>query len=324
MEEKTEERYLGDIISTDGHNIKNIKARIAKGKGIVDKIFTILDTIPFGKLHFEIAMILRNTFLVSSMLFNSEAWYNVTSSELNLLESIDLKFLRKLLNAPKGTPKEMFYLELGCLPFREMIKERRLGFLHYILNEDNKSMINRFFKSQLENKTKKDWVNTILNDLKSLDIDLSLENIEHMKKGRFMSLIKNKIEIKTLARLEELKKSHTKVELLEHNTLVMQKYLKPNKANIRIDDAQTIFKLKCRVTEVKVNFKGKYDDELNCRACGIEEESQKHIIMCKALNENKEVENLNYENIFNGTVKEKLKIATKFKENLKMLENIKK
>ena len=139
-----------------------------------------------------------------------------------------------------------------------------------------------------------------------------------------MSLIKNKIEIKTLARLEELKKSHTKVELLEHNTLVMQKYLKPNNANIRIDDAQTIFKLKCRVTEVKVNFKGKYDDELNCRACGIEEESQKHIIMCKALNENKEVENLNYENIFNGTVKEKLKIATMFKENLKILENIKK
>ena len=104
----------------------------------------------------------------------------------------------------------------------------------------------------------------------------------------------------------------------------MQKYVKPNTANIIIDDAQTIFKLKCRVTEVKVNFKGKYDDELECRACGIEEESQKHIIMCKALNENKEVENLNYENIFNGTVKEKLKIATMFKENLKILENIKK
>ena len=40
--------------------------------------------------------------------------------------------------------------------------------------------------------------------------------------------------------------------------------------------------------------------------CGIEAESQTHIIICKALNENKEVENLNYENFFNGTEKEKL------------------
>ena len=38
----------------------------------------------------------------------------------------------------------------------------------------------------------------------------------------------------------------------------------------------------------------------------------------------KKVENLKYEKKCNGTVKEKLKIATMFKENLKILENIKK
>ena len=38
MEEKDEEKYLGDIISKDGRNLKNIKARVNKGKGIVRKI----------------------------------------------------------------------------------------------------------------------------------------------------------------------------------------------------------------------------------------------------------------------------------------------
>ena len=33
-----EEKDLGDVVSVDGKNIKNIKSRIAKGKGIVDKI----------------------------------------------------------------------------------------------------------------------------------------------------------------------------------------------------------------------------------------------------------------------------------------------
>ena len=64
-----------------------------------------------------------------------------------MIETIDLQILCQLLKAPKGTPKEMLYLELGCIPFREMIRERRMGFLHYILNEDKKSLINRFFEA---------------------------------------------------------------------------------------------------------------------------------------------------------------------------------
>jgi hypothetical protein len=68
MEKKENERYLGDVISKDGRNIKNIQA------GIVRKILTCLDGIPFGKYHFQSGLILRNSLLVSSMLFNSEVW----------------------------------------------------------------------------------------------------------------------------------------------------------------------------------------------------------------------------------------------------------
>ena len=75
---------------------------------------------------------------------------NITKAELDLFETIDLILMRQLLNAPKGTPKEMIFLELGCIPFREMIRERRLGFLHYILNEECDSMINRCFQAQIK------------------------------------------------------------------------------------------------------------------------------------------------------------------------------
>ena len=50
MEEVSNERYLGDIISQDGRNYKNIKSRLNKGRGIVKKILNILNSIPFGKL----------------------------------------------------------------------------------------------------------------------------------------------------------------------------------------------------------------------------------------------------------------------------------
>ena len=124
---------------------------------------------------------------MSSVLFNSECWYNLTEAELNLLETVDLMFLRKLLEVPKGTPKEMLYLELGCRPFREIIRERRLGFLHYILNQDPKSMINRFFHTQFRNRTKKDWVSTVLRDLEHLGMGgMTMEDIRQMTKAHFM------------------------------------------------------------------------------------------------------------------------------------------
>jgi hypothetical protein len=311
------------VISTDGRNLKNIKARIGKGKGINKKILSMLESIPFGKRYFEVGMILRESLLVSSMLFNSEAWYNLTNAELDLLETIDLAFLRQLLEAPKGTPKEMLFLELGCIPFREIIREKRLGYLHYILNEDKKSMIFRFFESQMKQRTKKDWVTTVLDDLEKLEINLSMEEIAHMKKTSFMNLIKNKINRRTFENLESLKPTHSKVKNVEHIGMQIQKYLQLNNSKMTKIEAQLIFQLRCRMTEAKVNLKGKYDN-LECSACGMEEESQEHIIKCEKLNKNIETEDVDYENIFNGTVAEKLKIAKRFKENYDLLEKMKK
>ena len=226
MEMKAEEKYLGDVISSDGRNIKNVKARVAKGTGIIRRIITILEGIPFVKYYYEVGVILRNTLLVSSMLCNTEAWYGITQAELELLESVDTQFLRKLLNAPRGTPKEMLFLEVGVVPFRELIMKRRIMFLQYILNESADSMINRFFKTQLKCPTQKDWVKTVENDLKDLKIGLSFEEIKNFKKVSLKRMLNKAVINRALQRLNTLKEKHSKVAKLNHSTLKMQNYLK--------------------------------------------------------------------------------------------------
>ena len=259
IEQKEEDRYLGDIISVDGRNLKNIRARVNKGTGIVHRIITMLNGIPFGKQFFKVGIILRNSLLVSSMLFNTEAWYNLTIAEVELLETVDLSFLRQLLGAPKTTPKEMMYLELGIIPFRDIIRARRLNFLHTILNEKSNSLVSRFFEAQLRYKTKRDWVCAVLEDLKYLELShLGLEGIKVMKKQNFRMLINQKVEETTFRKLEAIKRSHSKVDKIEHNSLIMQKYLQPNTTNIKKEEAQLIFMLRCRMTNVKNNMKGKY------------------------------------------------------------------
>ena len=324
MEEKAQEKYLGDIISNDGKNINNIKARVNKGIGITNAIMTLLEGIPFGGFYFEVAIILRNSLLVSSLLFNSEAWFNVTKAELDLLETADLGLLRRILKAPKSTPKEMIYLELGCIPLRDLIRQRRLAFLFYIVNQDQNSMIYRVFQSQMKNKTSKDWVSTVQTDISEIGMDVKIADIRDMKKTAYMRMLKQHIKKKAFIELEKIKANHSKVKNVKHYGLKMQKYLTPNEIKITQNECQLIFKLKCNVTEAKVNFRGMYENS----KCGNEAETQEHILNCSDLiNRNKNIQNKEipeYGKIFNGHLIEQLEIAKLFKQNMTLLKTMRK
>ena len=58
----------------------------------------------------------------------------------------------------------------------------------------------------------------------------------------------------------------TKLNKIHHNKLEMQRYLKPNNLKIRKEEAQTIFKMRSRVTDVKINYKGKQAGAELCQA----------------------------------------------------------
>ena len=56
----------------NGKNTKNIKSRRDKGEGNVRQIMTILDDMRFGPYQFEVAIILRESLFINSILSNSE------------------------------------------------------------------------------------------------------------------------------------------------------------------------------------------------------------------------------------------------------------
>ena len=89
MTQKQEQKYLGDIVSADGKQNSNILARKNKGLGIINQIEQILDTVFYGKYHFEVAMILRSSLFLSAVLLNSEAWANFTHQNIRTLEKTD-------------------------------------------------------------------------------------------------------------------------------------------------------------------------------------------------------------------------------------------
>ena len=101
--------------------------------------------------------------------------------------------LRGILYAPRMTPRALFYLELGCLPVRFVIKYIRLMFLHYILAQKEESLMKKFFNAQLENSSKTDWTSQVERDLRELEIKSTLEDIRSMSKNKLKDHIMKKI-----------------------------------------------------------------------------------------------------------------------------------
>ena len=73
---------------------------------------TGLDNIWFGKYHYEVAILPRNSLLTNSLLTISEAWHNFTERDLGSLEKIDESVLCKIFETPSSTPREILYLPI--------------------------------------------------------------------------------------------------------------------------------------------------------------------------------------------------------------------
>ena len=104
----------------------------------------------------------------------------------------------------------------------------------------------------------------------------------------------------------------------------MIKYLKPNAENPSKEIIQLIFKLRCKVTDSKLNYKGLYDN-FECEACGNEEETQKHVYECKKLSSMRDCKDEvpKYEKIFDGNLKDCIAVAKIFEKNIQLKEKLK-
>ena len=177
---------------------------------------------------------------------------------------------------------------------------------------------------QKENKKPRDWINQVLSDLKELEIEESFETIKSIRKSTLKIMLNDAIKKRAFQDLVIKKESHSKVSKIKHERLEMQQYLKPINIKISIEEAQEIFKMRCRVADVKMNFKGKYEN-LDCDICNEENETQIHLIECKEINKNeREYEKPpEYEELFKTNIQNQLKLVRKFLKNIKIREKMK-
>ena len=303
VERADADTYLGDIISKDGSNKKNIMARKAKGHGIVKQIQDMLEAICFGPYEIEVALLLRNALLLNGILTNSEVWYGTTLEETKQLEQIDEILLRKILETPSSSPKCMLYLETGCKPIRFIIQARRLVYLQYILKEDPDSLLSKFFHAQDSQPLKNDWALTCKNDMNELELNYTYEEIRNMSVEKFKNKVNKATTKLALKFLNDEKNKLSKVLHIQFSELKLQEYLLPKKTSVKL--AKFIYQARNRMLDVKANYGNKYGNNLFCPTCEDPDffDTQQHLLECDGLADNSLVHRVPvYENLFSKDV----------------------
>ena len=224
MESVQQDMYLGDLISCDGKNKKNIEKRISKGLGIISQILNLLEIVSFGSHYIEIALLLRESMFLNGVLYNSEVWYGLTKAEVSEFEKLDRLLLRKILGVPFSTPQEAFYLELGIVPISVILKTRRIQYLHNLTKRDDDTMIHQFLKVQWNNPTRGDWTETVRDNLNEFGISEDIDYLKSKTKDGFKNMVKKKARKIALIKLLNMKVTHSKMEKLEYEELKIQSY----------------------------------------------------------------------------------------------------
>ena len=128
----------------------------------------------------------------------------------------------------------------------------------------SKTQVNGITKIQLEDSNKNNIITYVYSLLTKYNINLSVEQIALYTKNRQNKFITDKINEKAsimylnesnkLRKLHHLNKFKKSIKLVKYLTKLQQ------------SDAVVIFKLRTRMTNLKNNFHGKYQDN-NCPRC---------------------------------------------------------
>jgi hypothetical protein len=316
MSEKTEQMYLGDIISADGSHSKNIKHRKNKGVGTINQIIQILDTVYFGKYFFEVALILRSSLLLSSLLLNSEAWVNLSDKDIRGLEQTDEILLARITEAEANTSNAFKYLELGIMPIRFEIMKRKILFLQYLLKQRKSSMVYKVLEATSENPIKNDFVQVCQKYLKAMNLELSFEEIEKMSNLGFKNLVKEKVNLAAFEYLITQQKKQTKILHIQYKNLATQEYLLGGNKNTSV--AKFIFKARSQTLDIKMQKKWKYEDKL-CIGCKRREETGEEILSCWHFGTE---ENFKYDMFYSDSSIDMIRVANCMMKKLKIRQTI--
>ena len=268
-------KYIGDVFQENGKNDELIKDRVNRGIRAMLKIEAILSETSFGKHTIDVSLLLYRALFLSTILFNSQSWRNLTEKNITQLQSLQLRLLKKLVNAPSSTSSSFIFLELGVLPIRYEIHQRQLTFLHHIVNLDETDPVYCLYQNMKRLPGEKNWYNDVLRTSTMYGIDIDEDRLKSISKELFKTTVKSSIRQFAFDDLTTQCASQSKTCDLKYSSFQTQPYL----SKLYPSQGKTILKCRAKCLKIKTHRPFQFPNKV-CRWCNLEDESLAHIVNC--------------------------------------------
>ena len=294
MKEANEEKYLGDYISSEGlarSTMITIKKRYDKVKTAVREIGAVIEDcrarviggLITGLEIWEIAV-------MPYILNNSETWTDIPKDAMDLLENLQLDFLRNLLDTPRTCPTPSLLWETGTITMQNKILKKKLLFYHHLLHLAHDSLAWEVASIQ-EKLNFPGLMQECAETIQVFNLPEARSCSKYQWKKIINKLVKEKTEEDLLNTVSDKDYKKLSLEDMKEEKFGRQSYLH----DLDIPAARMKFGIRSRmVRTIKMNYK---NDQANknkrwkCDDC-MSIDSQEHILWCPAYSQLRQAKNL--------------------------------
>ena len=281
MKEVTQEKYLGDQIHQLGNSesvLATIKARAGQVSAAIVEIRSIIEDCRADSVGGIIAGLdIWEASVIPFLLNNSSVWGEIPQKALDMLEDLQIKFLRCLLATPRSTPTPALLWETGSLTMLSRIDTRKLMFYHHVMSLDTCTVARKVADIAVRAGHP-----GLMREYTKLCAQYNLPSALNTPKGVWKRLVKTAISEGSKTKLlEQIQNKYKKLnyDALKHEKFEIKEYLK----ELRLSDARMKFRIRSKMVEtIAFNFS---NDPINinrlwqCTHCD-KIDSQSHVLIC--------------------------------------------
>ena len=279
-------KYLGDIVTSDGKNERNIEARKNKVTASIVAINTIAASEVLRKIETMVLLELHEKIILSALLTNAEAW-TLNTANRKELDKTEIQALKYMFDLPTHTPTPAIIYSFGMLYTQHRFDKKRLLYLHKLLNSKDETWTKRTLMTLIDLEI--GWGKSIMETLSDYDLPTNLEVIKSETKRRWKRIVKERIERKNIIRLHDdchkmengvkIPKTKTK-HIIQHldNHAYQRQPLKELLLCTK-QEAKTLMIARFGMLECGKNFKGSQKE--TCAHCNEPDNENHRLNYCK-------------------------------------------
>lgn len=260
-------RYLGYVFNEKANLSEHISTVKSKSEIAYQTIISLLGNREFGNIRMTAVWKLLETCVIPVITYASETW-NPSKKDRKTLNGILDNTIKRILMVPRSTPREAIYIETNMMDIDSIIEKKKLNMYYRIKN--NKNKINNFLTNEGD---KTAWLQNTEKLMQKYNINK--QELIAMKETRAKKYIRKAVHREFRTNLFTNTEQKNKIKYLTGG------YVGNEKANYTNDlnreTTSLIFKARTRMLDIKTNYRNKYKNDLTCRLCKQEEETQEHV-----------------------------------------------